>query len=41
MIENYRSGLIWYYMMQSEIVQNGYAALEIEILSQVNPIHKN
>ncbi|MGD9909793.1 MAG: glucoamylase family protein [Candidatus Izemoplasmatales bacterium] len=33
MIENYRSGLIWYYMMQSEIVQNGYEALEIQVLS--------
>ncbi len=33
MIENYRSGLIWDYFMQSEIIQKGYEELDFTILS--------
>ncbi len=32
MIENYRSELIWYYFMQSEIVQKGFEELEFTLL---------
>lgn len=32
MIENYRSEMIWYYFMQSEIVQKGFEELEFTLL---------